>query len=128
MTQKRVDNLTSAINRLSQSVGHPLTWNGLLTQWEKVVCAVEAGYDDTVYDYLNDLAVRTHIATILECVPEGDDDSIELIRSLDARFKNGTRPSGHSMFDSSDSRYWWNTRIPISLRGDLLDDVRSMDL
>ncbi len=42
------------------------TLGSLLQEWGRVVTAVERGYDDSIYEYTNDLSVRDRLERVVE--------------------------------------------------------------
>jgi hypothetical protein len=84
--------------------------NALLRDWGAFVAAVERGYDDSIYEYTNDLSVRDRLA--------GSDDP--RVAELDRRFEAATAEAAAPLAPRDG---WWWRRVPRRLVGDLADDL-----
>jgi hypothetical protein len=100
----------------------------MLQAYESVVGRVEQGYDETVYEYLNDLACRSWLALAWPLVNENVRQSRAAdLRSLDDRFRAATTDDGGRslgrFFKVDDESEWWWRRRPIKVRGDFAADL-----
>jgi hypothetical protein len=101
--------------------------NAAMSAWESFVDAVERGYEMTIYDYTNDLSVRRfaeEARPLLTAVVRRAMDA--RLAPLDDRFRSATVEAGQ--LPGAGQRYWWETRLPRALRGDLAEDVTRMGL
>jgi hypothetical protein len=91
---------------------------GLVAMWERTVGEVEAGYDATLDEYLNDMDARQIIEDVLSRFPEPQGALIDQIRDVDARIVDVTRPvstciwGGGAAPDWSERENWWYFRVP----------------
>jgi hypothetical protein len=99
----------------------------LLRRWAAFVRQVEAGYDDTIYDYTNDLSVRDLLEEKLSSLPPADGDALRAeLRPWDDRFEAATRPSIRPVAPGvRDREYAWWFRVPLKLSEELASDLRS---
>ena len=91
---------------------------------EHFVTAVERGYDDSIYEYTNDLSVRDRLERVVAGASPGLRAQLEqALAADDGRFEAATeeaeRPLG--------ARYttWWWRRVPRRRVGELADDLRA---
>lgn len=104
--------------------GGPRTPTGIVGAWEQLVEIVEAGYEDNVYEYDNDLAIRDLIEELLHlpvlaAFPEFGwfNDSVA---ALDERMRSGLSaepvrlPGGR----------WWRSHLPVRAGAELADDLK----
>jgi hypothetical protein len=76
----------------SQRARFPISLDYLLKGWQKFVVKVEKGYDDSIYDYTNDLSGRDLLEELALQVPGSVVSKLmEVIQPWDARFVAATR-------------------------------------
>lgn len=95
-------------------------WNELLSRWRGVVESVESGYHFSIYDYANDLDVRSLIQDVLDQAA-GSIGAIPELTDLDQRFMSATRPF-NSVLATRD-RGPWARRVPQHPGPDLQADL-----
>jgi hypothetical protein len=96
----------------------------LLQRWSSFVTAVERGYDDSIYEYTNDLSVRDLLERLVTSAGPGLRAKLE--RALgedDRRFTAATEETTRSLGGST----WWWQRVPSRRVGELADDLSSLD-
>jgi hypothetical protein len=98
--------------------------NALLGGWDTFVTRVERGYDDSIYEYTNDLTVRDRLERVIAGASSGLRGQLEqALAADDARFEAATaaaeRPLGATYTT------WWWRRVPRRLVGELADDLRA---
>jgi hypothetical protein len=102
----------------------------LLDKWSRFVTEVENGYELSVYDYTNDLAVRDLIMEVAASIPERL--RLILLREVepwDDRFRIATRRSSLPVapgITRSSGTWWW--RVPRLLCDELRKDLESEGL
>jgi hypothetical protein len=106
--------------------------NEMLQAYESVVGRIEEGYDETVYEYLNDLACRRWLALAWPLVTENVRQSRAAdLRSLDDRFRAATTDDGgrslSRFFKVEGASEWWWRRRPVKARGDFAADLAEDD-
>lgn len=112
---------------MSRKAGHTLTLPLMLERWENFVSEVEKGYDNSIYEYTNDLSVRDLLQVVIDNSPLALRD--KLIRALliwDERFKKATEESNRSILsDKEKSPAWWWFRVPVNPGSELKTDLQS---
>ncbi|GAB2796554.1 hypothetical protein [Amycolatopsis magusensis] len=96
----------------------------LAGQWEQVVDLVEAGYEDNIYEYHNDLTVRGLIDRLLTDEELRGDERLDGFRAriaqVDTRLRNLlTSAPVHDIAGP-----WWETRVPVYAGEELAKDLR----
>ena len=104
------------------------TLNEVVNGWASFVRAVEAGYAMCIDEYTNDLSVRRWAAEarplLTPLVRESLDAKLE---PIDERFRAATFET-HRRLPGAATDYWWETRLPRLLVGEIADDVERMEL
>jgi hypothetical protein len=115
--------LEAILSPLSQRAKHPLSLNGLLQRWRSFVVQVEQGYEDSIYEYMNDLSVRDILEEIVLKAPYTlRCKLVELLRAWDERFYDMTREINKPL--AQKSLPWWS-RVPKNLSDELGSDLKS---
>jgi hypothetical protein len=98
------------------------SFDATLHRWSHFVTQVERGYDDSIYEYTNDLSVRDR----LEQLTQGAELE-RRVAEVDRRFETATeeraRPLG--VFKEASAPWWWR-RVPRRLVGELAEDLESL--
>ena len=101
--------------------------NALLGGWGAFVARVERGYDDSIYEYTNDLSVRDRLERVVQGA--GPDLRAQLEAALaedDRRFDAATEASARPLGEfPGESPPWWR-RVPRRRGGELADDLESL--
>jgi hypothetical protein len=102
----------------------PHTPTGIASAWEQLVEMVEAGYEDNVYEYDNDLAIRDLIEELLHLPALAEYPEFgwfrDRVAALDDRMRSGLSaepvrlPGGH----------WWRSHLPVRGGPELADDLK----
>ena len=114
------------LQQLSRAAGYEVSLVGLISRWETVVKQVEAGYRDSIYEYVNDLSVRDTLRKLEVESPRSLAAPLtDHLAPLDLRFLEATETAaapipGVALEASSP----WSSRIPRKAEGELLDDLR----
>jgi hypothetical protein len=112
---------------ITATVGFAPTLDTLLTEWAIFVARLEVGYEDSIYDYLDDLATRDLLQQIVDAAsPTLRQKLASTLEPWDARFTQTT----HAVEDTMVQIAWngdrtWDRRVPNVLTGDLARDLRS---
>lgn len=118
------------LDAIAAVVGFAPTLGELLTEWAMFVARLEIGYDDSIYDYLDDLATRDLLEQIVNAAsPALRQKLADALQPWDARFSQAT----HAVEDMLAQIAWngeraWDRRVPNVLAGDLARDLRSAGL
>jgi hypothetical protein len=128
LSSEEADALNTILLGLSERAKRTLTLNQLLQQWGDFVVQVERGYQDSIYEYANDLSIRDLLEEILRGVTQTLQEKLtQLIQPWDERFYNATKKTKQPVLPSmaqESLRSWW-FRVPKNLGGELKEDLRS---
>lgn len=92
----------------------------LLQRWERFVTQVEIGYRSTIYDFTNEVSVRT----MLDTSSYPDVQAQITLSALDDRYKAATREVSAHLRVGRPQDAWWAHRIPLIIVGELEQDFR----
>ena len=93
----------------------------LLNEWKMIVRSITKGYEFTIYDFENDLAIRLSIEAALDkCTAASQ---IELLRATDQQFVAATRPRSNAVFEMD-----LLNRVPLQPGKALKEDIDSLDI
>jgi len=126
LTPQETALLNATLRRLSKRAKHPITLEHLLQRWQDFVVQIERGYEDSIYEYTNDLSVRDLWEEILRGVPQGLRQELsEWIRPWDERFYKATRSVRRPILSAGrSSLHWWWFRVPKRVGEALGADLR----
>jgi hypothetical protein len=97
----------------------------LLGDWQRFVTAVERGYDDSIYEYTNDLSVRDVLERVIAGASPGLRAQLEAeTAEHDRRFEAATEEAARPLSAREDPPWWWR-RVPVRRVGELADDLES---
>jgi hypothetical protein len=122
------EQLARLLAELATRTGREDSLGAMLGRWRDFVTTVERGYDDSIYEYTNDLSVRDH----LEGVAAGAGPALraKLRRALaadDRRFEAATQEAGRALGAfAEDAPSWWR-RVPRRLVGELAEDLEGIE-
>jgi len=122
--------IDSAVEVLAKQAKFSFTFDDLLKRWSNFVTATELGYEDSIYEYTNDLATRDVIQRVLLGIPESlSAKVIEIVQCDDDRFLQATRKIERSLADrkSFEDSPWW-FRVPRKMSDELRNDLESEGL
>ncbi len=111
----------------SQRAKHPITLHQLINDWARFVTAVERGYEDSIYEYTNNLSTRDLIQAILDKAPSQlRGKLLSVIEPWDRRFLASTQAVEQSVMsrENGDAAPW-HVRVPVHLGPELEADLRS---
>jgi hypothetical protein len=103
------------------------TLGALLGRWSGFVTAVERGYDDSIYEYTNDLSVRDR----LEGVAAGAGPALRAklharLAEDDRRFAAATQETDRALGEFTEEAPSWWRRVPRRRVGELADDLDAL--
>jgi hypothetical protein len=136
--------LSRAVNDLP-CAPHARSLRFLSRSWERLSREVESGYDDSIYEYLNDIGSRDVLQVLISSLPESLSQPVAAsIEASDDRFLASTIPvpSGKYLgagiihidapppIDSvpGGPSKWWYTRVPARPGEQLRKDLASSGL
>ena len=98
------------------------TLGALLQEWSRFVTAVERGYDDSIYEYTNDISVRDRLERVIAGASPGLRAQLErAVAEDDRRFTAATEEAARPLGKSP-----WAQRVPRRLVGELADDLDAL--
>jgi hypothetical protein len=93
----------------------------MLRRWSDFVTQVERGYDDSIYEYTNDLSVRDRLDRLVQGAGPGLRAKLEAaLAEDDRRFDAATEESSRSLGKTDP---WWWRRVPRRRVGELAEDL-----
>ena len=97
----------------------------LVREWERFVRSLTNGYEFSIYDYDNDLSMRTTLAQIGSTLPQPLEAKLnEALSESDALFFKQTREvRRHPAIDSEAHLYPWLVRVPNTNCSQLMADL-----
>ena len=104
------------------------TLGALLRRWGDLVTQVERGYDDSIYEYTNDLSVRDRLERVVQGAGPGLRAKLEgALAGDDGRFEAATEDSARPLGapGAAEPPWWWR-RVPRRRGGELADDLTSL--
>jgi len=95
----------------------------LLQDWRRFIAAVERGYEDSIYEYTNDLSVRDRLERVIACASPGLRAQLEgVLAAEDKRFEAATEEAARPLGVAYTG--WWWRRVPLRRVGELAQDLR----
>lgn len=127
LTPEEIAHVNLALKAISDRANFTITLGDLLGRWRDFIRSIELGYDDSIYEYANDMSVRDILDDVLNQLPEDINRKLSVaIEELDDRFKAATVEIAQPILSTPkrEARYWWR-RIPRKLRQELENDLRA---
>jgi hypothetical protein len=94
----------------------------LLQDWSRFVTEVERGYDDSIYEYTNDLSVRARLDRVIAGASAGLRAQLErALAEDDRRFAAATEEAARPLGSSR-----WAQRVPTRRTGELAEDLAAL--
>jgi hypothetical protein len=128
LSPEEQDELARLLAELAERSGREDSLDAMLHRWSGFVTQVERGYDDSIYEYTNDLSVRDRLERVAGGAGPGlraklearltDDD-----RRFEAASEEGARPLGE--FGEASPPWWWR-RVPRRRGGELAEDLETL--
>lgn len=101
--------------------------DALLRSWSAFVTQVERGYEDSIYEYTNDLSVRDRLARVVDGAGPGLRAKLEArLANDDERFRAATADSPPLGAFREQPPPWWWRRAPVRRVGELADDLDAL--
>jgi hypothetical protein len=94
----------------------------LLQDWSRLVTEVERGYDDSIYEYTNDISVRDRLERVIARASPGLRAQLEgAVAEDDRRFAAATEEAARPLGTSP-----WAQRVPTRRVGELAEDLAAL--
>jgi hypothetical protein len=122
------EELAQLLAELAERSGREDSLDAMLRRWSDFVTQVERGYDDSIYEYTNDLSVRDRLERVVRSAGVTLRATLEdALAADDRRFEtateDGARPLGE--FGEASPPWWWR-RVPRRRVGELAEDLESL--
>ena len=113
LTPEEREELARLLAELAARTGREDSLDAMLGRWSAFVATVERGYDDSIYEYTNDLSVRDR----LEGVTGGAGPALRAklhgaLAEDDRRFTTATQEAGRALGEFADGAPSWWRRVP----------------
>ena len=120
--------LARLLAELAKRSGREDSLAAMLRRWSDLVTQVERGYDDSIYEYTNDLSVRDRLERVVQGAGPGLRAKLEGgLAEDDRRFEAATEVSARPLgdFTKTEPPWWWR-RVPRRRAGELAEDLESL--
>ena len=127
LTEEEREELAHLLAELAARTGREDSLNAMLGRWSAFVTTVERGYDDSIYEYTNDLSVRDR----LEGVAAGAGPALRAklhgaLADDDRRFAAATQEADRALGEfAGEAPSWWR-RVPRRRVGELAEDLDAL--
>lgn len=120
--------LARLLAELAERSGRADSLDAMLRRWSDFVTQVARGYDDSIYEYTNDLSVRDRLERVVQGAGPGlraklEGGLAEGDRRFEATTEESARPLGE--FGEASPPWWWR-RVPRPRTGELAEDLESL--
>lgn len=125
LTPDERQELARLLSELAEQSGREDSLDAMLRRWSDFVTRVERGYDDSIYEYTNDLSVRDRLGRVAEGAGPGLRAKLDgALADDDRRFEAATEDSARPLGAASPP--WWWRRVPRRRTGELAGDLESL--
>jgi hypothetical protein len=127
LTHEEREELARLLAELAARTGREDSLGAMLGRWSAFVTTVERGYDDSIYEYTNDLSVRDR----LEGVAAGAGPALRAklhgaLADDDRRFAAATQEADRALGEFTEEAPSWWRRVPRRRVGDLAEDLDAL--
>ena len=124
LTPEEREELARLLADLAERTSRRDSLDAMLGRWKAFVTAVERGYDDSIYEYTNDLSVRDRLESVAAGAGPGLRAKVEAaLADDDRRFAEATEEAARPLGTQASS--WWR-RVPRRRVGELAEDLRAL--
>jgi hypothetical protein len=125
LSQDEQQELARLLAELADRSGREDSLGAMLRRWSDFVTRVERGYDDSIYEYTNDLSVRDRLERVVSAASPGLRAQLErTLAADDARFEAATEEAERPL--GATYTTWWWRRVPRRRGGELAADLESL--
>jgi hypothetical protein len=127
LTREEREELARLLAELAERTGREDSLDAMLGRWSALVSTVERGYEDSIYEYTNDLSVRDR----LESVAAGAGPALRaklrgVLADDDRRFEAATEEAARALGEFAGGAPSWWRRMPRRRVGELAEDLDSL--
>lgn len=127
LTREEREELARLLADLAERTGREDSLDAMLGRWSAFVSTVERGYEDSVYEYTNDLSVRDRLESV--AAGAGPELRAKLNGALvgdDRRFEAATAQAARALGEFGEEAPSWWRRVPRRRVGELAEDLDSL--
>lgn len=126
LSPNEILSLEPLLASLSHQAHQPISLDLLVKKWGEFVTQVERGYDDSIYEYTNDLSTRDLLQKIMDASESTlRDKMLATIEPWDNQLRQATHQVARSLLsDRKHEQSWWWFRIPANPSSELENDLR----
>ena len=127
LTPAEREELGRVLAELAARTGREDSLDAMLGRWSAFVTTVERGYEDSIYEYTNDLSVRDR----LEEVAAGAGPALRAklqgaLATDDRRFEAATQAADRPLGEFAERAPSWWRRVPRRRAGELAEDLDAL--
>lgn len=128
LTPDEQQELARLLSELAQRSGREDSLDAMLHRFSDFVTRVQRGYDDSIYEYTNDLTVRDRLQRVVQGARPGLRAKLErALAEGDRRFEAATEESARPLGEFGEaSPPWWWRRMPRRRPRELAEDLESL--
>ena len=127
LTPDQQAELAGLLAELAERSGREDSLDAMLRRWRDFVARVERGYDDSIYEYTNDLSVRDLLERVVQGAGPGLRAKLEAaLAEDDRRFEAATEEGARPLGDFREASPPWWQRVPRRRTGELAEDLASL--
>lgn len=127
LTRDEREELARLLAELAARTGREDSLGAMLGRWSAFVTAVERGYEDSIYEYTNDLSVRDHLEGLAAGAGPGLCAKLRgALDEDDRRFESATQEADRALGEFADGGPSWWRRVPRRRVGELAEDLDSL--
>ena len=127
LTPEEREELARLLAELAARTGREDSLDAMLGRWSSFVTTVERGYDDSIYEYTNDLSVRDRLERLAAGAGPGLRAKLEgAVAEDDRRFEAATEEAARALGVFADGAPAWWRRVPRRRVGELAEDLDAL--
>ena len=124
LTPAEREELARLLAELAALSGREDSLDAMLGSWSAFVTAVERGYEDSIYEYTNDLSVRDRLEGVAaEAGPALRTKLHGALAEDDRRFATATQEAERALGEFAERAPSWWRRVPRRRVGELAEDL-----
>ena len=127
LTHEEREELARLLAELAARTGREDSLGAMLGRWSAFVTTVERGYEDSIYEYTNDLSVRDRLERVAaEAGPALRAKLHGALADDDRRFAAATVEADRALGEFADEAPSWWRRVPRRRVGELAEDLDAL--
>ena len=127
LTSQERGELARLLAELAERTGREDSLDAMRGRWSAFVSAVERGYEDSIYEYTNDLSVRDRLESVAGAAGAALRAKLhDALADDDRRFEAATEEAARPLGELADDAPSWWRRMPRRRVGELAEDLDSL--